>query len=171
MFEAESIETYVEQFFRVAAKSRSTIKFKELLDPKKYFELETMFIDKDSGEKVKDPGSTGESYTAMVLLGIGRLSDVIEKDRKGLLFLILEEVSNLDSTNFKTFPSIAGDFDYQINTMTPKPFGSDGDKEWYMHQLLEGTPDKKINYAIPNSVFKTNTINEQLSTYLERIKN
>lgn len=171
LFEAESVETYVEKFFRVASKSRSTIKFKELLDPKKYFELETIFIDKDSGEKVKDPGSTGESYTAMVLLGIGRLSNVIDKHRKGLRFLILEEVSNLDSTNFKTFPSIAKDFDYQIITMTPKPFGSDSDEEWYMHQLLEGTPDKKINYSIPNSVFKTNTTNEQLSTYLQRMKN
>ncbi|GAB4160326.1 MAG: hypothetical protein Tsb0033_16120 [Winogradskyella sp.] len=162
----DSVEKFVEDFFMKATpKFNQRIKFSNLLDPKTYFELKTKFTDEFDVEK--PDGSTGENYTAIVLLGIGRLSVVLDADRPGLKFLILEEVSNLDSLNFSTFPNIAEEFGYQILTMTPRPFGSDTKQGWYLHHLIEGAGDKNINYPTPNSYFKTNEGREDLETYLK----
>lgn len=162
----DSVEKFVEDFFiKATPKFNQRIKFSNLLDPKTYFELKTKFTDEFDEEK--PDGSTGENYTAIVLLGIGRLSVVLDANRPGLKFLILEEVSNLDSLNFSTFPNIAEEFGYQILTMTPRPFGSDTEQGWYLYHLIEGAKDKNINYPIPNSYFKTNEGSEDLKTYLK----
>lgn len=165
----ESVESFVENFFMKTTKYSQKIKFSNLLDPKTYFELRTKFTDEFDNEKAG--GSTGESYAAIVLLGIGRLSVVLNADLPGLRFLILEEVSNLDNLNFSTFPNIAEEFGYQILTMTPRPFGSDTEQGWYLHHLIEGAGDKNINYPIPNSYFKTNEGREDLETYLKAQSN
>ncbi|RBW59537.1 hypothetical protein DS884_07325 [Tenacibaculum sp. E3R01] len=162
----DSVEKFVEDFFiKATPKFNQRIKFSNLLDPKTYFELKTKFTDEFDVEK--PDGSTGENYTAIVLLGIGRLSVVLDANRPGLKFLILEEVSNLDSLNFSTFPNIAEEFGYQILTMTPRPFGSDTKQGWYLHHLIEGAGDKNINYPTPNSYFKTNEGREDLEIYLK----
>ena len=165
----ESVESFVENFFIKVTGFSQKIKFSNLLDPKTYFELRTKFTDEFENEK--SGGSTGESYAAIVLLGIGRLSVVLNADLPGLRFLILEEVSNLDTVNFSTFPNIAEEFGYQILTMTPRPFGSDTEQGWYLHHLIEGAGDKNINYPIPNSYFKTNEGREDLETYLKAQSN
>ena len=165
----ESVESFVENFFMKTTSFNQKIKFSNLLDPKTYFELRTKFTDEFDNEK--SGGSTGESYAAIVLLGIGRLSVVLNADLPGLRFLILEEVSNLDNLNFSTFPNIAEEFGYQILTMTPRPFGSDTEQGWYLHHLIEGAGDKNINYPIPNSYFKTNEGREDLETYLKAQSN
>ena len=166
----DSVEKFVEDFFiKATPKFNQRIKFSNLLDPKTYFELKTKFTDEFDVEK--PDGSTGENYTAIVLLGIGRLSVVLDADRPGLKFLILEEVSNLDSLNFSTFPNIAEEFGYQILTMTPRPFGSDTKQGWYLHHLIEGAGDKNINYPTPNSYFKTNEGRKDLETYLKAQSN
>ncbi|OEJ99190.1 hypothetical protein A8C32_08445 [Flavivirga aquatica] len=165
----ESVESFVENFFMKTTSFNQKIKFSNLLDPKTYFELRTKFTDEFDNEKAG--GSTGESYAAIVLLGIGRLSVVLNADLPGLRFLILEEVSNLDNLNFSTFPNIAEEFGYQILTMTPRPFGSDTEQGWYLHHLIEGAGDKNINYPIPNSYFKTNEGRQDLETYLKAQSN
>lgn len=167
LFNSEGVEKFVEESFKEISGYGETISFSDLLDPKTYFELKTEFKDNNGKEY---PGSTGESYTARVLLGIGRLSITSKNIRPGLKFLILEEVSNLDDDNFNTFIEIAKKHNYQIITMTPEPFGSNDDEGWYLHQLIEGKTDKNRNYPIPNSSFKTNYKNEQLQGYLKRIQ-
>ncbi|MCK8479768.1 hypothetical protein [Psychroserpens algicola] len=166
LFNSDNVEKFVEESFQEISGYSDTINFSDLLDPKTYFTLKTEFKDDDGKEY---PGSTGESYTARVLLGIGRLSITSKNIREGLKFLILEEVSNLDDDNFNTFPEIAKKYGYQIITMTPEPFGSNNDDGWYLHQLIEGKTDKNRNYPIPNSSFKTNYKNEQLQGYLKRM--
>ncbi len=93
-------------------------------------------------------GSGGQSYTALALLCIGRLSIVqrTDKDRAGVRFIIIEELSNIDDTNFSIFPEIAKKFNYQLLTMTPKPFGSYTDDEWFLHMLIRGKEEKDMNY-------------------------
>jgi exonuclease SbcC len=159
----DSVEKFVEDFFQKATGYKQRMQLSSLLDPRTYFEVETKLTDDRGNDK---PGSTGESYSAIVLLGIGRLSIVQEEKRKGIKFLILEETANLDRVNFNTFPNIAEEFGYQILTMTPRPYGSDNDQGWYLHHLLEGFDDPNINYPIPNSFFKTNEGKEDLMTYL-----
>ena len=163
---SDSVESFVEKIFAEATSYNEKIKFSDLLDPKTYFDLSTRLLDKDG---IDQTGSTGQSYTAIVLLGIGRLSIVQKEDRKGVKFLILEEVSNMDKGNFNTFPNIAKEFGYQMLTMTPEPYGSNENEGWYLHHLIEGYEDVNINYAMPSSYFKTNEARQDLSDYLKNI--
>ncbi len=163
---SDSVESFVEKIFAETTSYNEKIKFSDLLDPKTYFDLSTRLLDKDG---IDQTGSTGQSYTAIVLLGIGRLSIVQKEDRKGVKFLILEEVSNMDKGNFNTFPNIAKEFGYQMLTMTPEPYGSNENEGWYLHHLIEGYEDVNINYAPPSSYFKTNEARQDLSDYLNNI--
>ncbi len=134
----------------------------DLLDPKFYFDLRVGLYD-DQGNRY--PGSGGEAYTALALLCIGRMS-VIQRDknRQGVRFILLEELSNIDDTNFGLFPEIAKMFGYQLMTMTPKPFGSYSESEWYLHMLIRGK-DKNINYQ-PMSFFRTKVSKQRLEEYM-----
>jgi len=163
----DSVEVFVEDFFKAAVNYKKKIAFRDLLDPRTYFTLDAGLTD-ENGKGTS--GSTGETYSAKVLLGIGRLSRVQSQHRPGIRFMILEETANLDSTNFANFPAIASEFGYQIITMTPKPFGSDATAGWYLHHLLPGKSDPDINYPLPASYYKTNTGREDLLAYLNRIK-
>lgn len=140
---------------------------RELLDPKFYFNLSVRM---ENDEGIKNTGSGGQTYTALALLCIGRLSIVQKQNRQGVKFIIIEELSNIDDKNFNLFPQIAKKFGYQLITMTPKPFGSYTDEEWYLH-MLNRTKEIDRNYA-PMSFFKSNfksvELNEYISNELER---
>ncbi len=163
----ESTDDFIEKFFMRIAKHREKVSLSDLLNPKSYFHLSTKMVDENG---IENSGSTGETYTALVLLGIARLSLVQNKDRGGLKFIILEESSNLDDTNFNLFPKIAKDYHYQIITMTPKPFGSDSTEGWYLHQLIKGKENKDLNYPIPASYFKTKNARRKLSGYIKEME-
>jgi hypothetical protein len=135
----------------------------ELLNPKFYFTLKVKMED-DKGKS--NSGSGGQAYTALALLCIGRLSIVqkSQENNKGVKFIIIEELSNIDDTNFNIFPEISKQFGYQLITMTPKPFGSYTDEEWYLHMLVRGKEDKERNYT-PMSFFKTKFEKIELNKY------
>jgi hypothetical protein len=135
----------------------------DLLNPKFYFRLQVRMED----EKGKtNAGSGGQAYTALALLCIGRLSVVQKQEnRPGIRFIIIEELSNIDDTNFNIFPQIANEFRYQLLTMTPKPFGSYTNEDWYLHMLVEGKePDR--NYTTM-SFFKNKYERIELNKHLE----
>lgn len=135
-----------------------------LLDPKYYFTINVKMEDEEGKQNL---GSGGQAYTALALLCIGRLSIVQKHQEKnaGVKFIIIEELSNIDKTNFSIFPHIAKRFGYQLMTMTPEPFGSYTDEEWYLHMLVKGKEDKFRNYT-PMSFFKTKSKNIELDKYL-----
>jgi hypothetical protein len=164
----QPVENFIEDFFKVASGYKKRIAFRDLLDPRTYFTLDAGLFD-ENGKQIS--GSTGETYSAKVLLGIGRLSKVQSQNRRGIRFIILEETANLDKTNFNNFPAIADEFGYQIITMTPKPFGADATAGWYLHHLLPGKQDPDRNYPVPASYFKTNTGKEDLVSYLKERTN
>jgi len=137
-----------------------------LLDPKFYFTLKVKMEDEE-GEA--NTASGGQAYTALALLCIGRLS-IVQKDQdqnQGIKFIIIEELSNIDDTNFNIFPEIAKQFGYQLITMTPKPFGSYNDEEWYLHMLIKGKKDKYRNYT-PMSFFKTRVKSIPIKQHLQQ---
>lgn len=169
-----SVETLIEKVVRERLGIEDNkVSFSNLLDPKYYFDLNIELVDED-GNKSE---STGQTYAALILLGIARLSDVEggkkdkNKQRPGIRFIILEEMASLDQTNFETFPNMAEKFGYQIITMTPQPYRSASDKDgWYVHDLLPNPKDEfvNINYH-PCSYFKTNYgPNIDLQQYLKR---
>ncbi len=139
----------------------------DLINPKFYFELRVGLYD-DKGNRYS--GSGGQAYTALALLCIGRLSVIQrEKDRPGVKFIVIEELSNIDDTNFNLFPQIAEQFGYQLMTMTPKPFGTYSEDSWFLHMLVRGK-DKDINYQ-PMSFFKTKNSKKVLDEYLADVTN
>lgn len=161
-----SIVDFIEDFFKKLAKIKDKVPIDKLLDPKTYFELSAK-LNYESGEEVS--GSTGETYSAIALLGVARLSAMQKKQRKGLRFIILEELGSLDNTNFKTFPDIAEEFDYQIITMAPHTFNIGLSDDWYAHHLIKGKVDDKINYHPSSSYFKTKDNNVDLDIYLNKL--
>lgn len=162
----QSIVDFIEDFFKKLSKIKNRIPIEKLLNPKTYFELSAKLTDQFGTEV---PGSTGETYSAIALLGIARLSAVQKEKRRGLRFIILEELGSLDNTNFNTFPAIAEEFQYQIITMAPHTFNIGLSDEWYAHHLIRGKEDDKINYHPSASFFKTKNSNDDLSTYINSI--
>lgn len=163
----QSIVDFIEDFFRKQAKIKNKVPIDKLLNPKTYFELSAKLTDQFGTEV---PGSTGETYSAIALLGIARLSAVQKKKHNGLRFIILEELGSLDNTNFNTFPAIAEEFQYQIITMAPHTFNIGLSDEWYAHHLIKGKEDDNINYCPSASYFKTKDNNEELNIYINRIE-
>lgn len=163
----QSIVDFIEDFFRKQAKIKNKVPIDKLLNPKTYFELSAKLTDQFGTEV---PGSTGETYSAIALLGIARLSAVQKEKRNGLRFIILEELGSLDNTNFNTFPAIAEEFQYQIITMAPHTFNIGLSDEWYAHHLIKGKEDDNINYCPSASYFKTKDSNEDLNIYTNRIE-
>lgn len=161
----QSIVDFIEDFFRKQAKIKNKVPIDKLLNPKTYFELSAKLTDQFGTEV---PGSTGETYSAIALLGIARLSAVQKEKRNGLRFIILEELGSLDNTNFNTFPAIAEEFQYQIITMAPHTFNIGLSDEWYAHHLIKGKEDDNINYCPSASYFKTKDNNEDLNIYINR---
>lgn len=152
------IGTIANTFYRNAKADVS-----QLLNPKFYFTLKVRMEDETGN---KNSGSSGQAYTALALLCIGRLSIVQREQRQGLKFIILEELLSLDDTNFNIFPKIARELGYQLITMTTKPFGSYTNEEWYLHMLVKGKV-KDENY-IPMSWFKTKTNRTELNEYIQQ---
>ncbi|TAL62686.1 MAG: hypothetical protein EPN85_02070, partial [Bacteroidetes bacterium] len=157
-----SPETLILNIAKTLSDVGDKMEMHDLLDPKFYFDLRVGLFD-ELGARY--PGSGGEAYTALALLCIGRMS-VIQRDknRQGVRFILLEELSNIDDTNFGLFPEIAKMFGYQLMTMTPKPFGSYSESEWYLHMLIRGK-DKNINYQ-PMSFFRTKMNKQRLEEYM-----
>lgn len=162
----QSIVDFIEDFFKKHAKIKDKVPIEKLLNPKTYFELSAKLTDQFGTEV---PGSTGETYSAIALLGIARLSAVQKEKRNGLRFIILEELGSLDNTNFNTFPAIAEEFQYQIITMAPHTFNIGLSDDWYAHHLIKGKEDDKINYFPSASYFKTKDSNENLNVYVNRL--
>ena len=163
----QSIDSFIEEFFQRLTKMSERIPIQKLLNPKSYFKINMSLTDEYKNEI---PGSTGESYSAIALLGIARLSVVQKVPRKGLRFIILEEIGSLDKSNFSTFPEIAKEFDYQIITMAPHPFTAGLSDEWYAHHLIKGKGDKNINFSPSASYFKTKGSRKDLNVYLNKVE-
>jgi hypothetical protein len=162
------VAEFIEEFFRRAGQLKEKVPVEKLLNPKTYFDLSVRLSDQD-GQEI--PGSTGESYSTIALLGIARLSLVQSETRKGIRFIILEEIGSLDNTNFNTFPTIAREYDYQIITMAPHPFRTNLADEWYAHHLIKGKVDPNINFHPSASYFKTKDRSQDLLTYLKISEN
>jgi DNA repair exonuclease SbcCD ATPase subunit len=163
----QPISELIEEFFRKSTQMRERISIDKLLNPKSYFRLSAKLTDLNENEI---PGSTGETYSAIALLGIARLSVAQKEQRPGLKFIILEELGDLDKVNFNTFPSVAKEFGYQIITMAPHVLNMGLEDEWYSHHLIKGKPDKNINLYPCVSYFKTKERREDLNLYISKLK-
>ncbi len=152
------IDDFIKKYFN---ENNTKYDIEAILNPKTYFDLSVKLSDGVS----EISGSSGETYSAIVLLGIGRLFKVTGDNRKGIKFIILEEATTIDENNFNLFIEIAEQFGYQILTMAPKPYGADYERGWFQHQLIK-SQNENINLD-PASYFMTNTFGINLDEYLK----
>ncbi len=116
LFSGKSVDEFIKDLFEKINKQGLTIE--KLLNPKTYIDLVLDLVpippedvdEEDSdilkiSEKVS--GSTGETYAALMLLGIGRLELLNLTNANWARFIVLEEIANLDDINFELFLNIA----------------------------------------------------------------
>ncbi|PKP22888.1 MAG: hypothetical protein CVU05_02015 [Bacteroidetes bacterium HGW-Bacteroidetes-21] len=112
---------------------------KELLNPKRYFDI-SFNMQADDGEL--NVGSAGQTYAAVALLCIARLSliDQSGRLRKGLRFMPIDEAEGIGS-NYDLLENIAKTNDYQIISMSIRPLDDFKEGEQYLY-ILNGRMGK-----------------------------
>jgi len=125
----------------------------KLLDPAMYYDL-NFTMESSSGRINK--GSTGQTYAAIALLCIARLS-VMSRDEgknfgKAVRVMPIDEAEGLGS-NYDMLYEIANEYDYQIISLSINPVGKfrEGDQYIYMlHKNME--VEAPVNYR-PMAIF------------------
>ncbi len=104
-------EIIIETFKKYSGCSKSP-DINVLLDPKNYFDI-SFDLKNASGTS---QGSNGQSYTAMALLCIARLT-LIEEKKQGVRFMPIDEAESIGS-NYDMLRQLASAYDYQIISMS-----------------------------------------------------
>lgn len=118
---------------------------KQLLNPKRYFDVE-FSMKSDDGEL--NIGSAGQTYASVALLCIARLSlmQKEEKKREGLYFMPIDEAESIGS-NFDLLERIAKANNYQLIVMSIRPLDDfrEGEQYQYMLNGQSGKDKKRIS--------------------------
>ena len=126
-----------------------------LLNPNSYFKLSFAMESQATGKN--NSGSAGQTYAAIALLCIARLSLVnksgFTKDSTaGIRFMPIDEAEGLGS-NFEMLHDIARKFDYQIITMSIGPLGRFKQGEQYIYILSNNkSAGNEVNHP-PMGIF------------------
>ncbi len=126
--------------------SRATIA--KLLDPSSYYDL-SFSMESESGRVNK--GSTGQTYAAISLLCIARLSIMSSDENKAIepavRIMPIDEAEGLGS-NYDMLYDIAKRYDYQLLSLSIGPVGRFKDGEQYLYMLHKNMEvDEPINYT------------------------
>ncbi|KKN82536.1 hypothetical protein LCGC14_0308320 [marine sediment metagenome] len=139
-------EKMQEAFYKCGGSRNLKPKIWELLNPKSYYGL-NFTIQSVHGKK--NPGSTSQTYAAIALLCISRLSlinrEARDKVRDGIRFMPIDEAAGLGS-NFDMLYDIAKANDYQIISLSIQPYKVDMQNQYIylLHNNLEESD--KVNY-------------------------
>tara|TARA_R110002051_G_C8754461_1_gene500706 strand:+ start:150 stop:2399 length:2250 start_codon:yes stop_codon:yes gene_type:complete len=144
----EKIE-YSYQSYNDSAKPN--VDYKTLLNPFSYYNLNYYITTQDG---TLNSGSTGQTYSALALLCIAKLSLLdngkVGKDNKGLRFMNIDETESIGS-NFDMLSDIAREYDYQIISMSINPLKLDEGNQ-YIYQLNRNLKYDQINHH-PAGIF------------------
>ncbi|TCJ16578.1 hypothetical protein EPD60_07500 [Flaviaesturariibacter flavus] len=138
--ESISLQDKLFQAFQLCGGSYAIYSLEKLLDPNSYVDLNFLMESILTGRSNK--GSSGQTYAAVALLCIARMS-LIDKDagskrRKGIRFMPIDEAEGLGS-NYDMLYSIAKKFDYQIISMSINPLGRFVEGDQYLYMLHKNT--------------------------------
>lgn len=120
----------------------------KLLSPGSYYDL-SFAMESDSGGI--NTGSTGQTYAAIALLCIARLSIATSEEGKttepAVRFIPIDEAEGLGS-NYDLLYEIARKFDYQLLSMSISPMSQFKEGEQYVY-ILHRNPETeiKVNYT------------------------
>ncbi|MDR2621037.1 MAG: hypothetical protein LBC48_00470 [Dysgonamonadaceae bacterium] len=135
----------------------------DILNPNSYMELSLEMKDL-KGKSNK--GSTGQTYAAIALLCIARLSIVGNRreTNTGIRFMPIDEAEGLGS-NFDMLYEIAHKYGYQIVTFAINPLGRyEGQYIYILHRNPD--TDTNINYT-PMAVYSKEDIDDELKEIIE----
>lgn len=130
----------------------SNVSLRQLLNPLQYFDIRCPMTN-DFGDK--NIGSTGQTYAAIALLCLARLSVVTKNNQrdnpKGLRYMSIDEAEGIGS-NYSMLAKIAEKFDYQIITQSIEPLEQDEEGAQYLYILTGNSPrNEKIGtFAVFN---------------------
>jgi hypothetical protein len=153
-------EMMIDAFQLCGGNKSPDIKVAKLLDPTSYYEL-SFSMESDSGRINK--GSTGQTYAAIALLCIARLSVMSREEgksqNKAVRVMPIDEAEGLGS-NYDMLYDIAREFDYQIISLSINPVGKFNEKDQYIYMLHKNMEvDAPVNYR-PIGIFCDNDIKD-----------
>lgn len=156
-------EKIMKAFCEITNNNSNDITLEDLLNPNSYIELS---LDMKNRAGRNNKGSTGQTYAAIALLCIARLSIVGNKNNAqedGLRFMPIDEAEGLGS-NFDLLSDIAKEYDYQILTFSINPLGKYNEQHVY---ILNRNPDveEEVNYA-PIEIRSRNDIDPELVNFI-----
>jgi hypothetical protein len=156
-------EKIMKAFCEITNNNSNDITLEDLLNPNSYIELS---LDMKIRAGRNNKGSTGQTYAAIALLCIARLSIVGNKNNAqedGLRFMPIDEAEGLGS-NFDLLSDIAEEYDYQILTFSINPLGKYNEQHVY---ILNRNPDveEEVNYA-PIEIRSRNDIDPELANFI-----
>jgi hypothetical protein len=160
-----SIEEKIKEAFKELTGNRNPdIGIADLLNPNSYMELS---LEMQDANGKTNKGSTGQTYTAIALLCIARLSIVGNKRGEkdcAIRFMPIDEAEGLGS-NFDMLYEIAQKYDYQIITFAINPLGRYDEQFIY---ILHRNPDvdANINYT-PMAICSNTDIKDNLKEIIE----
>lgn len=160
-------EKLIHAFQELTHSKKEKVRVDDLLNPNNYLELK-LVMQNDKGKSNK--GSTGQTYAAISLLCIARLTIIgnqkQEKINSGLRFMPIDEAEGL-GTNFDLLYDIAREYDYQILTFSINPIGRYQENERFIYILHENPDtDDEVNYS-PMAIFSREDIQEDLITLFD----
>ena len=138
-------EKMLQAFSELTDNHNSEITISDLLNPNSYM---TLNLEMQNASGKPNKGSTGQTYAAIALLCIARLSIVGRKKQgieTGIRFMPIDEAEGL-GTNFDMLYSIAQKYDYQIITFAINPLGRYSDQYIYILHRNTETEDE-VNYT------------------------
>ncbi|WP_310554834.1 DNA repair protein Rad50 [Flavobacterium sp.] len=139
-------EKLKEAFYRTGGTRANKLEVRDLLNPKSYYGLKFSI---KSAQGNKTAGSTSQTYSAIALLCMAKLSLIDKtsksKIRKGIRYMAIDEAEGLGS-NFDMLYNIAKANDYQILSLSINPNKIDAENQniYLLHNSLE---DENINYT------------------------
>ena len=156
-------EKIMKAFCEMTNNYSKDITLEDLLNPNSYIELS---LDMKNHFGRNNKGSTGQTYAAIALLCIARLSIIGNKNKaqeEGLRFMPIDEAEGLGS-NFDLLSDIAEKYDYQILTFSINPVGKYSEQHVYiLNRNLDAEED--VNYA-PIEIRSRNDIDPELAKFI-----
>ena len=156
-------EKIMKAFCEITNNYSKDITLEDLLNPNSYIELS---LDMKNHFGRNNKGSTGQTYAAIALLCIARLSIIGNKNKaqeEGLRFMPIDEAEGLGS-NFDLLSDIAEKYDYQILTFSINPLGKYSEQHVYiLNRNLDAEED--VNYA-PIEICSRNDIDPELAKFI-----
>jgi len=141
-----------EAFVRCTNTYAQNFTIKNLLDPSKYIEL-SFNLESDTGRINK--GSTGQTYTAVAMLCIARLSIMSSEEGKqptsAVRVMPIDEAEGLGS-NYDMLYEIAQRYDYQLLSLSVNPVGKFKDGEQYVYMLHKNMETEAPVNGVPMAV-------------------